>query len=285
MVQEDMRPWQAGLAVLLVTAAAAAQGTERVTLADGTVMQGELVEKVPGNHITLKLATGEIRTIAWSALAPQEQAPPPPPNVSVQVGAPVAPQTTTPTGPTTHVAMDADRPGVTLLRVTGLGVVQAASAYGTAYGSFMSYQPVCVAPCQADVEAGAMYRIGGDGVTPTSTFSLPPPAPGRPLVLHVSAGSAGARFGGLWLTIGGITLAATGGVLAGLFAAIGNEPGMNTNGWIVGGLVTAGVGVVMTAFGIWMIAESGTSVVTDQGIPIAKGHPAGPRITPAGLVF
>jgi len=268
-----MRAWHAALLTLTIAAIAHAQ--ERVTLADGTVMQGELVEKVPGDHITIKLATGEIRTIQWSALAPQVQQPPP------AVTAPM--NVTTPTGPTTHVAIDADRPGVTLLRVTGLGMVQAATSYGTAFGSFMSYQPVCVAPCEANVEAGAMYRVGGDGVTPTSTFSLPAPAPGRPLLLHVHAGSAGARIGGLWLVITGITFAVTGGTLAGVFAALQNDADSNTGPWIAGGLVTAGVGVVMTALGIWLVSESGTSVVTDQGIPVAK-H-GGPRLSPRGLVF
>ena len=242
-------------------------------LADGTVMQGELVEKVPNDHITIKLATGEVRTIRWSALAPQAPSPPPvqPAQMQTQV---VAPQ-----GPMTRVAIDADAPGVALMRVMGFGYVQ----YGSATGSFASYQTVCVAPCQADVDANATYQIAGDGVTPSSTFSMPAPPNGGPLHLRVHGGSLGARVGGVWLLIGGITLAVTGGMFAGTFAALSSND-TDTTGWIVGGLVTAGIGAVMTVIGIPLVSGSGTSVVTDQNVPLAK-HRSPIRMTPSGFVF
>ncbi|HSQ63836.1 MAG TPA: hypothetical protein VLM85_11505, partial [Polyangiaceae bacterium] len=127
-----MRAWYAGVAALALASAAHAQAAqERVTLVDGTVMQGELVEKVPGDHVTIKLATGEVRTIQWRALAPQ--APPPQP----QGGLGAQPATAAPQGPTTHIEMDADRPGVALLRITSFGVVNAYTAYGSATGGFM----------------------------------------------------------------------------------------------------------------------------------------------------
>jgi hypothetical protein len=265
-----MKSWHAGVFVASMLAPSIVFAQERVTLADGTVMQGELVEKVPGDHITLKLATGEIRTITWSALAPQMQAPPP---VVMQQQAQV------PTGPTTHVAIDADAPGVSLMRVMGFGFVQ----YGSATGSFASYQTVCVAPCQADVDANATYQISGDGVTPSSPFTLPT-ANGAPVRLHVHGGSLGARIGGLWLVISGITFAVTGGVLAGTFAALSSSSD-DTTGWIVAGLVTAGVGVVMTVLGIPLVSGSGTTVVTDQNVTVAHRNAPKIRFTPTGFVF
>ncbi|HEY1954300.1 MAG TPA: hypothetical protein VGH28_01780 [Polyangiaceae bacterium] len=267
-----MRRWQVGLAVVAFAVTARAQ--ERVTLADGTVMQGELVEKVPGDHITIKLATGEIRTIQWSALAPQ------PPAVTVQAAPPPVPVTQAPpAGPSTHVMIDADEPGVTLLRVTGLGMVQATSSYGTTFGAFMSYAPICVAPCEANLETSGMYRVAGDGVTPTGTFSLPPPSANGAMRLHVHAGSLGARVGGLWLTVGGITIALAGGVLAGTAAALQSSQA-DLSGLLIGGLVTAGIGVVMTAIGIPLIAQSGTSVFTDDGFRLARV-----RAIPGGFAF
>ncbi len=251
---------------LCLSVCAIAHAEERVTLADGTVMQGELVEKVPGDHITLKLATGEIRTIRWSALAPQMQTPPP--QVTIQ-------QPQQPQGPLTHVTIDGDAPGISLMRVMGFGFVQ----YGSSTGSFASYQTVCVAPCQADIDGTAMYQIAGDGITPSATFSVPQ----GPTHLHVHGGSLGARLGGVWLVVGGITLAVTGGIFAGTFAAI-STPGQDNTGWIVGGLITAGVGVIMTAFGIPLFTGSATSVVNDQNVPVAKRAPS-IRATANGFVF
>ncbi len=245
----------------MLAIATSAFAQERVTLADGTVMQGELVEKVPGDHITIKLATGEIRTIQWGALAPVQQQQQP-----MMQGPPQPPQ-----GPVARVQLDADKPGVTLLKVTGFGIVHAYSAYGSATGGFMNFEPVCVAPCQANAEQNAMYRVAGDGVTPTSTFGLPAPAPDGAVHRHVAAGSAGARVAGIWLTVGGITLLVTGGMLAGLGAALNDptSPYSDMSGLIVSGLVTAGVGVVLTAIGIPLIVSSGTNVVNEQGVPIA----------------
>jgi hypothetical protein len=58
------------LIVLIPLGAAAADSprTEWVVLKSGAVYQGELVEKVPGDHLTLKLATGEIKNFGWNEL-------------------------------------------------------------------------------------------------------------------------------------------------------------------------------------------------------------------------
>ena len=60
-----------GALVLLAAANATADNSEKVTLRDDSVFVGELVEKVPGNHITIRLATGEVRRIEWAAIAEQ----------------------------------------------------------------------------------------------------------------------------------------------------------------------------------------------------------------------
>lgn len=55
------------LAILFAARVASAQPvTEVIELVDGSTFQGELVEKVPGDHLTLKLATGETRRFDWS---------------------------------------------------------------------------------------------------------------------------------------------------------------------------------------------------------------------------
>ena len=58
---------------------------EMVRLKDGSTYQGELVEKVMGDHVTLKLATGDIKRFTWDQLqftttqapAPVAEEPPP----------------------------------------------------------------------------------------------------------------------------------------------------------------------------------------------------------------
>src|SRR5580704_5570203 len=40
-----------------------------VATKDGATYRGELVEKVPGDHVTLKLASGEIKRFAWTDVA------------------------------------------------------------------------------------------------------------------------------------------------------------------------------------------------------------------------
>jgi hypothetical protein len=263
-----MRSWLLpSILVSTLSVNAGAQGTERVTLADGTVMQGELVEKVPGNHITLKLATGEVRTIQWSALAPQV-APP----------TPLVPQVSQ---PMVHVVVEGDRPGVAFIRILGYGMVEAYTGYGTAIGAFEQSRPVCIAPCQADVEAGGMYRIGGDGVTPTGTFGLPMQQ--GALHLRVHAGSLGARVGGVWLLIGGISIGVAGGTFAAIAAAdssVSSNPGL-----LVTGLVLTAVGVVGIVVGAILLAGSGTSVVSDSGMTLARQRSSHPRLTLSGVAF
>jgi hypothetical protein len=72
------------LAAFLLSRAAGAQVAEEiVVLNDGSTYQGKLVEKVPGDHVTIKLATGEVKRFDWSAIAStrdeQPLLPPPPP--------------------------------------------------------------------------------------------------------------------------------------------------------------------------------------------------------------
>jgi hypothetical protein len=74
------------IVVSLAGAARAEDVRLHVVLVDGTELQGELVEKVPGDHLTIELATGEVRTIPWSSIASTDDAswspphaPPPPP--------------------------------------------------------------------------------------------------------------------------------------------------------------------------------------------------------------
>jgi hypothetical protein len=107
--------WLGVTAAWVCLAGVAHAEPERVELRDGTILQGELVEKVPGDHVTLKLATGEVRRIEQGAIAeprpkgPDSLAPPRDPGVPVSI--------------------QSDRPGTTLMHAEAIGVVQATNGY------------------------------------------------------------------------------------------------------------------------------------------------------------
>lgn len=64
------------LVMLTASTIARSAEEERVTTQDGTVVQGELVESIPGKKLVLKLGNGDVRTFAWSELAAGITAPP-----------------------------------------------------------------------------------------------------------------------------------------------------------------------------------------------------------------
>jgi hypothetical protein len=128
-----------------------------------------------------------------------------------------------------------------------------------------------------------MYRIQGEGVTPTGTFGIPPSQPNTAVRLHVHSGSLGARIGGVWLLIGGITFAVSGGLIAGIAAAESSV--LPDTGLLVTGGVMGGIGVVMTVLGAVLLAGSGTSVTTDDGITVARHAPAKPHFNGSGFTF
>src|SRR5580704_2020131 len=70
------------VAVVLCSRAATAladTGVETVVTKDGAEYRGDLVESVPGDHLTLKLATGDVKRFAWADVTNVTHDPPVPP--------------------------------------------------------------------------------------------------------------------------------------------------------------------------------------------------------------
>ena len=80
------------------------------------------------------------------------------------------------------------------------------AAYGPYWES--DSERICITPCHKPVASGGIYRIGGEGVSPSSPFRLDGPN----AKLDVSAGSSSARSAGGYMAVFGFLLAATGGV-------------------------------------------------------------------------
>jgi hypothetical protein len=166
----------AAIAVTLVTLPAthARADAQTVTLADGSVYAGELVEMVPSDHITIKLATGEIRRFEWTALAPSST----PVQSSVDQGKQLALATTV-TGPPplpaepAHVDVTTDTKGALLMKVETLPYANVTPRPNVFMGFTERTVPVCYAPCSADIDANAAYFVTGAYVSQTRRFALP----------------------------------------------------------------------------------------------------------------
>jgi hypothetical protein len=265
------------VSTLSVPATALADGTIEVTLTDGSSFRGELVERIVGDHVTIKLATGEIRIIPWAAIRPDHQRPAPP-----------AP----PPQGTVELMSNKDHTVLQRLVSTGTGYGYAGSRAVAI--AIEQYEPICTAPCTANYDPNGTYVVAGDGVTPSDKFHIPSQG-GAPVKLHVDAGSATARAWGLT----GLYTGILGLIMGGTFIALGSifEPDPQSplysgdpaafqddqnraQTFRTVGFVSIGVGVAAMAFGIWGIASSGTEVATDSGKVIGK-----PRLTPAGVAF
>jgi hypothetical protein len=272
----------------LVPSIARAQGApaETVTLRDGSVFRGELVEKIPGDHVTIKLATGEIKVFRWADIVDT-------PQHGVSTGG---------AGGTQSLEMTSDRPGTELYRIeggaTGIGWVGGRSLAMT----IASFSRVCSAPCKTMVDPNATYFVAGDGITPSDRFTLAP----KPHTLHlkVNAGSASQRSWG-WVSS---SLGLTGMIVGGTFILLGSlmspDPSKSiyqgdpqglqrdqdrADTFKTIGYVSLGFGAGFLALGIVLVATSGTDVIDDSGTTIArprlKLRNTGLVATPSGFAF
>jgi hypothetical protein len=241
---------------------------DTVRLKSGDLYRGVLVERVVGDHVTLRLATGALMTFRWGDLAPTETS-------------------------IVYVKIDADDPRTTLSQRAGTGLTSDEAApfasrrfrYGTIWDE------VCATPCEQRVDATRTYRIDGEGVWPSGPFRLPPGGE----ELHVKTGSRGALVGGMVLTLVGGSMVLMGSLFAGIGAALPADAGSpeaqkqrDAKGvFLTVGVVQLAIGLVSVAVGIPLWASNTTTVTDDRGNTIGLG----PRskqswtLTPAGLVF
>jgi hypothetical protein len=225
-----------------VPAWAPASGAEDVVvLKDGGAVRGTVMEVLPNDHVSVKLADGRTATIAWSVVHHIEQAAKPAaPATTPAITPPAAAQTPAPAAAVTgsvHVTMDGDNDAVLEQDHGG------------------AWSVVCTGACNASLPLEPMYRISGSGVRTSGSFHLLG-KPGDRIALHLNTASS-AAFGG------GVTMALLGGLAAtigfwGSLIASSNDDQYNYEydeyqqpqhhnsvvPWIVTGLVGAAVGTV-----------------------------------------
>ena len=148
-----------GLVVVAIVAAACvlapralAQATppDVVQLANGGMVRGTLVENLPGDHVTIQLATGETRvfpsaevTYAGAAALTAAVVPPPPPPA--------------PRGVRVHVVGTTE--ALTLQQVTGSATALGGTGRGFATVQVDQFGPLCTAPCDVELAPGT-YALG-----------------------------------------------------------------------------------------------------------------------------
>jgi len=155
-----------------------------VTLKNGASYHGKLVERVPGDHITIQLATGEVKTFAWEDIESDEADEPAPKKK------PAPPPTETSEEPGYYVTIKTEQTGVVLEQAIGSTTV------GNVTGTH--WRRVCTAPCNVEVRGGA-YRLNGEGLRSTGTFTID-----RNATLEASLGNSGAMTAGMTLLGGGL---------------------------------------------------------------------------------
>ncbi|HEY1694582.1 MAG TPA: hypothetical protein VGG39_20570 [Polyangiaceae bacterium] len=198
-------------------------GADVVFLKNGGVLRGTVVDAIPDSQVRIQLATGEIATIPWGAMARLEygkasggQPPPPPP--PPPAGGPA---------------------GTVVLHVEGADdaeVEMRPHDEGT-------WTTVCSGRCDRALPVGAAYRIAGGGMRPSKAFHLDGSA-GR-VNVTVNPASTGWFVAGIVLVpVGGATML-IGGLIGLLGDATGDQSASSSGGvaflvglaGLVGGIV------------------------------------------------
>ncbi|TSC31246.1 hypothetical protein [Corallococcus sp. Z5C101001] len=169
-----------------------------------------------------------------------------------------------------QVNIQSDSPDVSLFRVVSEGVGSIASSRGMATIGIVNYARECQAPCNMRIlEPRSEFFIGGNGITPSSRFSLLDQ--GRNVSLHVRPGSSGLRATGWYSIVVGASAALAGGLLLGLSGSMQTEATGSTDDPFmrklsIGSLIGGGA---LLAIGIPLFAFNGTDVkvVANQGPP------------------
>jgi hypothetical protein len=130
------------------------------------------------------------------------------------------------------------------------------------------WQTACAVPCDAPIQLGGEYRIGGEGVTTSSPFALHGPT----TELRVDAGAYAVRRAGTYLAVIGFVGAAVGGIFLAVQAVRASADGLGTGGYAAIGGLAAGSAVGLV--GVGMVGGSGTSVRDETRRDLARITPA-----------
>jgi hypothetical protein len=248
-----------------VPAWSAADGAQDVVvLKDGGAVRGLVMEVLPNDHVTVKLADGRTATIVWSVIHHIEQAPHTQTTTPAETPAPVV---AAPVKPSTASAPPTVLTGSVHVRMEGDNDAVLEQDHGGAWAV------VCSATCDRDLPLEPQYRINGNGVRTSGAFKLQG-KPGDQITLHLNTASSGGFSGG-------VTMALLGGLTAtvgfwGMYAALlsensydyGNGYGSSNDhsGTVAAFGITTLVGAAIGTIGLVMaVSNEKTKIVQSAG--------------------
>lgn len=262
-------------------AAAPQESVVTVWTRSGGVYRGEIVARVPGESITLRLATGETLRIEWKdverdSMGPSDGVSPRTPDATDAPSEASAPPAVD--GVRVHLEGDGD---LLLMREAGVsGMV-----VGGMSTTFARQELACRAPCDLVVPRGGGYRVAAFGRRTSAPFSLD----GDARTIHASLGSSAGHQIGVASTVFGLTFLLSGALTYGILRGVGLEETMPSSDQRNPGYTTAyafiGVGAVVGLLGVVLWAANGSSVEVDGAAVAARRRPSGFALTPTGFVF
>lgn len=268
-------------------------GAVTVWTKDGGMFRGEIVERVPNDHITIKLATGETKRIEWKDVerdsvgtptlpaAPAAPADAPEPRPTRKSSPEASPQ-----GVRVHLTGDA---GLRLIRQTGISDFGSSAGGRAVSGTVAHFEIVCYAPCDLVVPRGGDYHVVADGKRGSAAFVLD----GESRSIDARLGSSTGYVAGSWSLSLGLGSLLTAGLL--YWVESSREP-LTTYDWNTGaetkepksyGFAWAclGVGALLTTIGIAALASNQNDVRVDGHAVAARKPSSDFAWTPTGFVF
>ena len=278
-----------------------ASGEELVTLTSGAVFRGALVEKIPRDHVTIKMPNGEVRRFEWAdvqssvevetAREPQflrrdgsPQAPSPSSSESkdqAEGGLRAGRATETSNAkPLVLTVAQADKPGAALERRIGSAQVPVVIASGSFVMAGATSADVwrheCNLPCTKSLDASTSYRVTGNLLVPSEPFALPQT---QRVNVDARMGSLGAVYGGTTLiALGGLTTI-TGTVLGIIGFTSDDFNRKNDFDFRLGGGALAAGGIALIVGGVLWITANGVTELKVAPTPNQA------RVTTSGFSF
>jgi hypothetical protein len=222
--------------------------SDAVELKNGGYLRGLIVEVVPGSHVSLRLADGQVRQIPVVEIASAERSGKPvelgsgaaaatatnaaPATAPVAAGAAAAASGKQPTeldrilaaipGPRVKLELDANRSSFLQRRI------------GEADENTVAYHLVCKLPCRVELPAGDLvpYRVSNMRLDPTDWFRVP--QYNARLKMDLAS-----DMWPIWrntMIVSGFVFSATGGAFLGINALTGQEPWARDTGYVLLGV-------------------------------------------------
>ena len=161
------------------------------------------------------------------------------------------------------VQLDADDTRATIERRVGTQSPSGLPLLETGLFSVAQWQQQCVAPCTLALDTRYSYRVAGDGLVPTDSFSLP--HSGDRVRVDAKMGSSTGRVAGALATGGGL-LAIAAGTVALVATPILHSEDVGSEGFrtgvLAGGIGAVSIGVIAVGIGTFLWFTNGSSART-----------------------